>query len=175
MKREFTDHGWEDFPYLSFFNSQISTLFMSLQTLKTLYQRDLNRLKEEISLYQSEERLWHVEKGIANSGGNLCLHLVGNLQHFVGKGLGNTGYVRDREFEFAGKGVPKDELIQQVENTREVVLNTLDQLTEEDLAKDHPIILFGRTNSIDFILMHLSAHLTYHLGQINYHRRLLDG
>ncbi len=148
---------------------------MALETLKALYERDLKRLKEQISLYQSEERLWHMEQGIANSGGNLCLHLIGNLNHFIGKGLGNTGYVRDREFEFAGKGVPKEELIKQVEETLEVVLNTLGQLDEKELAKDFPIQLFGKTNSTEFILIHLAAHLTYHLGQINYHRRLLDG
>lgn len=147
---------------------------MPLQTLKALYQRDLNRLKEEVSLYRREEQLWAVQRGIANSGGNLCLHLVGNLKHFIGHVLGNTDYVRDREFEFSGKGVPQSQLLQQVDEARIVVLETLDGLEETDLAENYPIQLFGETNTTEFILIHLAVHLTYHLGQINYHRRLLD-
>ena len=147
---------------------------MPLQTLKAVYQRDLTRLQEEISSYQSEERLWDIEKGIANSGGNLCLHLVGNLNHFIGKVLGGTDYERDRAFEFAGKDVPRGKLLQQVEETREVVLETLDKLDETQLSENYPIQLFGETNTTEFILIHLAVHLTYHLGQINYHRRLLD-
>lgn len=147
---------------------------MLLQTLSFLYDRDLNRLKEEISLYTLEERLWEIEKGISNSAGNLCLHLVGNLNTFIGKALGNTNYVRDREFEFAGKGIPKEKLLQQVEDTREMVLKTLDQLSEGDLTLNHPMTLFGKEQSNEFMLLQMAVHLSYHLGQINYHRRLLD-
>ena len=47
-------------------------------TLIELFERDLNRLKNEISTYKNEDRLWIIEKSINNSGGNLCLHLLGN-------------------------------------------------------------------------------------------------
>ena len=147
---------------------------MPIQHLKFLYKRDLDRLEEEISQYKSEEKLWYTEKGIANSGGNLCLHLVGNLNTFIGKALGNTGYVRDREFEFAGKGVPKEELLRQVVETREIVLSALDQLDGADLAQNHPMTLFGKEQTTEFMILQMAVHLSYHLGQINYHRRLLD-
>jgi len=71
--------------------------------LKSLIIRDLEKLKEEIAAYQNEEKLWHIEKNIANSAGNMCLHLVGNLNTYIGAAYGETGYVRNRPDEFALK------------------------------------------------------------------------
>ena len=147
---------------------------MITESLKSLYTRDLNKLKTEIESYQNEQSLWKIDKDILNSGGNLCLHLVGNLKHFFGAILGNSGYVRNRELEFSLKNISRTELIQQVEETLKDVISTLDQLSEEDLAKEYPIEPLGYTMTTEYFLIHLFGHLSYHLGQINYHRRLLD-
>jgi hypothetical protein len=148
---------------------------MLKESLKSIFTRDLNKLKAEIELYQSEENIWHVEKNIANSAGNLCLHLVGNLNTFVGAELGNTGYIRNRELEFSLKNIPRIELVTKVEDTIKVVNKSLDGLTEADLSNDYPLVKVAEGgSSVAFMLMHLSTHLAYHLGQINYHRRLLD-
>ncbi|MEP0365417.1 MAG: DUF1572 family protein [Cyclobacteriaceae bacterium] len=147
---------------------------MLLETLTALFERDLGRLKTEISSYQGEEALWSVDKEIANSGGNLAMHLVGNLKAFVGAELGGTGYVRDREFEFAGKGLSKSQLVSEIEETIEIVSTTLKKLGAEDLKKDFPVVVFGKKTSTEYMLVHLATHLAYHLGQVNYHRRLLD-
>lgn len=148
---------------------------MLTESLQSLYTRDLNKLKTEINSYQHEEALWRTDKSISNSGGgNLCLHLVGNLKHFFGAILGDSGYVRNREEEFSLKNIPRPELIQQIEETLHVVISTLHQLSEEDLAKEYPIEPLGYTMTTEYFLIHLFGHLSYHLGQINYHRRLLD-
>lgn len=147
---------------------------MLLKTLKYLFKRDLEKLKKEIIAYQQEENIWIVDKNITNCGGNLCLHLVGNLNHFMGNYLGNTGYVRQRDLEFSLKNVPRVTLIKQVEDTIVVIENTLNKLTEADLEKEYPIIVFKDKMETGLFLSHLTTHLTYHLGQINYHRRLLD-
>ena len=147
---------------------------MLLKTLQTIFIRDLSRLKKEIEQYQDEEMMWTIENSIANSAGNLCLHLVGNLKTYIGLHLGSTGYIRDRKFEFAGKNVPKEELLASITKTIEVVTITLDELTEEDLSKEFPIKVFEEKTSTEFMLIHLATHLNYHLGQVNYHRRLLD-
>lgn len=144
------------------------------ESIKSLFTRDLNQLKKEIEAYQNEDVIWKNDKNILNSGGNLTLHLVGNINHFVGAILGNSGYVRNREEEFSLKNISKSELILQVEETLNVVVLTLDQLSEEDLAKDYPIEPLGYKMSTAYFLIHLFGHLGYHLGQINYHRRLLD-
>ena len=147
---------------------------MITESLKSLYTRDLNKLKTEIESYQNEEAIWKIDKNILNSGGNLCLHLVGNLNHFFGAILGNSGYIRKRELEFSLKNIPKSELIKQVEEALNAVISTLDQLSEEDLAKNYPIEPLGYTMTTEYFLIHLFGHLSYHLGQINYHRRFLD-
>lgn len=148
---------------------------MLKEALKSLFTRDLNRLKAEIEQYQDEQHIWRVDRNIANSAGNLCLHLVGNLNTYVGAELGKTGYVRDRPLEFSLKNVPRAELVSMVEATIKVVNETLEPLTDQDLEKDYPQVkIVEGGSSIAFMLIHLSGHLAYHLGQINYHRRLLD-
>lgn len=147
---------------------------MITESLKSLYTRDLSKLKTEIESYQNEEALWKIDKEISNSAGNLCLHLVGNLKHFFGAILGNSGYIRNRDEEFLLKNIPKSELIIQVEETLNAVISTLSQLSEEDLEKEYPIEPLGYKMTTEYFLIHLFGHLSYHLGQINYHRRLLD-
>lgn len=145
-----------------------------IQSLQSLFTRDLNKLKTEIESYQNEDVIWKTDKNILNSAGNLSLHLVGNISHFIGAVLGNSGYIRNRELEFSLKDIPRQELIQQIENTIEVVNSSLEKLSEEDLKKEYPIEPLGYTMTTEYFLIHLIGHLEYHLGQINYHRRLLD-
>ena len=147
---------------------------MMTDTLIELFERDLQKLKNEIDLYKAEENLWIVKEGIANSAGNLCLHLIGNLSHFIGATLGNTGYIRHREDEFSLKNIPRQDLITNIENCVLIVKTTLQKLTADDLEKEFPQQIFEKSINTEMMLMHLTTHLTYHLGQINYHRRLLD-
>lgn len=145
-----------------------------IETLKTLFNRDLNRLKLEIESYQNESKIWYVDKNIANSAGNLCLHLIGNLNTYIGAQIGKTNYIRNRELEFSQKDIQQSELIAKINATIIAVNNSLDQLTDENLKEEYPLFVFEAKTSIGFLLIHLTTHLTYHLGQINYHRRLLD-
>ena len=147
---------------------------MQIETLKTLFNRDLHKLKQEIELYQNENNLWKIEKGISNSAGNLCLHLIGNLNNFIGSELGKTNYSRNRPLEFSLKHIPKTELIEKIEETILVLNKTLETVTPEILQQEYPILVFESKTTTEFFLVHLSPHLAYHLGQINYHRRLLD-
>ncbi len=147
---------------------------MLKETLLKIFERDLNQLKDEINLYSNESKLWIVREEISNSAGNLCLHLTGNLNHFIGTLLGNSDYMRDRNGEFSTKYVTRAELTNQIEKTIEIVKNTLDKLPSEDFEKDFPEIFRGDTVKTDFMLVHLLTHFNYHLGQINYHRRLIS-
>ena len=147
---------------------------MLLDTLRQLFARDLNRLQQEIELYEDEHRIWHVEKGIANSAGNLCLHLVGNLTTYISAELGGVPYTRDRDGEFSQKGLPRLELIQQITKTRTEVDEALRRLPASALSAEYPLQVFESKTSTEYFLIHLATHLAYHLGQVNYHRRLLD-
>jgi uncharacterized damage-inducible protein DinB len=148
---------------------------MLINTLIQLFERDLNRLMTEIGLYKEEATIWKIEKGISNSTGNLTLHLIGNLNTYIGKELGGTGYVRNRELEFSAKFVKRDLLIEQLNATLEMVKTTLSSLSNEDLNLEYPILVFTEKTTTEYLLVHLTTHLTYHLGQINYHRRLIEG
>lgn len=145
-----------------------------IETLTKLFLRDLEKLKTEITLNKKEENLWKLSGEILNSAGNLCLHLCGNLQHFIGAVLGNSGYVRNRDAEFSRKNVPITELVEEIDLTAKVVQKVLAELKEDDLQKIYPINVFGYEMTTEYLLTHMAAHLNYHLGQINYHRRLLD-
>ena len=147
---------------------------MLIETFKFLFNRDLLKLKQEIESYSDQNKLWNVEKGISNSAGNLCLHLIGNLNHFIGATLGNTGYVRNRELEFSQKNIPADELVKRINDTVVVVENTLNKLSDDILNEYFPLLYHDERVSTMLMLTHLLTHLGYHLGQINYLRRLYD-
>ena len=146
---------------------------MLYQSLPYFFERDLLKLKEEINGYKNEADLWVVKNEISNSAGNLCLHLIGNLKHFIGATLGNTGYVRTRDLEFSSKNVPLQRLNEEIDLVLTVVKDTLGKLPAADYEKDFPLLMQNQTVSTGQMLLHLLTHLSYHLGQINYHRRLI--
>lgn len=147
---------------------------MLTTTLKTLFRRDLEKLITELNQYQNESKIWYIEKGISNSAGNLALHLVGNLNTYIGLYLGHTGYVRNRELEFSLKDIPRTTLVQMIADTIAMIDTVMDTLTVEQVEAIYPIEVFDGPIYTSHFLVHLSGHLTYHLGQVNYHRRLLD-
>lgn len=150
---------------------------MVIESLKSLYQRDLEKLRKEIEMYSNEANLWKVDGGVTNSAGNLCLHLVGNLNAYIGAELGNSGYVRQRDLEFSTKDTPRAELLKMIDDTITVVASGLGKVSAEQLEADYPQVVFADKGPMTtgYFLIHLAGHLNWHLGQINYHRRLLDG
>ena len=145
-----------------------------LESILSLTIRDLKRLGREIENYKDEENLWVVANEINNSGGNLCMHICGNLQHFVGEIIGKSGYVRKREAEFESKNIPKSSLLAEIDKTKEAVTQALEKFEEVLQYKTYPIEVLGKPMTYDYFLVHLYGHLNYHLGQINYHRRILE-
>lgn len=147
---------------------------MLKNVLIEIYERELNKLITEINLYPDDESLWLTKGEITNSAGNLALHLLGNLNHFLGAVLHKNGYVRDRDREFSAKNISRKELCRKIDETIAVVKDTIENLSNEDFSKDYPLEFQEKTVKTDFFLVHLVTHLNYHLGQINYHRRLLS-
>jgi uncharacterized damage-inducible protein DinB len=146
---------------------------MITNVLIKLFEKDLNRVTDEINQYPDDSSLWVVKDGINNSGGNLCLHLAGSLQHFIGAELGGSGYVRNRDAEFSLKNITRKKLLDELEATRMAVRDALEQVSKKELEKDYPHKFGGETVTTEQFLLHMLGHLNYHMGQINYHRRLL--
>lgn len=145
-----------------------------LQSLIKLYKRDLGTVIKELQSYKKESHIWSVQKDVTNCTGNLVLHVVGNLNHFIGAVLGNTGYIRQRDLEFSKKNTPIKELIVMLDATIDMIETTLSNLSEVDLQNEYRRNPFEDYMTTEYFLLHLKSHLSYHLGQINYHRRLLD-
>ncbi|MBP6334126.1 MAG: DUF1572 family protein [Bacteroidia bacterium] len=146
---------------------------MYIPIMVDIFIRELNKLTDEINLYQDEKNLWKVSGQVTNSAGNLTLHICGNLQHFIGSVLGNTGYERNRDLEFSAKDVSRVQLLLDIEKTKAIVESTLKNLHEEDLSQIYPLQKSGKEMNTAYLLTHLLTHLNYHIGQINYHRRMI--
>jgi len=140
--------------------------------LGSLFERDLEHLQIEADAYAHEEQLWQLVEGIRNSGGNLILHICGNLQHYIGANLGESGYERDRAFEFSGR-VTRGALAETIDITRHVVLTYLADVSEQKLSEPYTAESFDHPMTTSHFLIHLYGHMRYHLGQINYHRRMV--
>ena len=144
-------------------------------SLIQLLTRDIDKLQKELQLYTKEESLWITNKEIKNSAGNLAIHIIGNLNHFIGAILGNSGYIRQRDKEFNDKNIPLKLILDELDNVKETIEKAILALTENDLKNEYSLNVFKKEHmSTEYFLIHLYGHLNYHLGQINYHRRLLD-
>lgn len=145
-----------------------------MEALIQLFNRDIAKLKLEIESFDKDENLWKLQGQISNTAGNLCLHLIGNLNHFIGVIIGKSGYERNREAEFNDKNIDRDQLVKMILDTKTIVASSLKNFKKERINDTYPIQVFGEDMTYEFFLIHLEAHLNYHLGQINYLRRILD-
>jgi hypothetical protein len=143
--------------------------------LAAILDRDLSTLRREVEAYPDERELWREVPGVSNVAGTLVLHLAGNLQHYFGTRLGGTGYVRDRPAEFSRRGVPRSELLREIEAARDAVRAGLARLSESQLGAEFPEAVAGARLATGEYLVHLSVHFAYHLGQVDYHRRVVTG
>ncbi len=134
---------------------------MITDIVRDLILRELRAFRREIEAYANERDLWALPPGISNSGGTLALHLAGNLQHYVGARLGGTDYVRHRDLEFSRREVDRAELLHGLDAAAAAVERTFDRLTDAPSTGEW--------------LIHLAVHLGYHLGQVDYHRRMVTG
>lgn len=144
---------------------------MQSTNLRLVLTRDLRALAREIAAYPDDAMLWQPIPGISNTGGTLALHLVGNLQHFVGTVLGGSSYVRNRDAEFARRDASRAELAAEIDRTIAAVDSTIATLDDARLALPYPVEVGGHRFTTGRFLTHLASHLAYHLGQVDYHRR----
>lgn len=143
--------------------------------IAAILERDLSTLRREVEAYPEERALWNEVPGLTNVAGTLVLHLAGNLQHYFGARLGRTGYVRDRAAEFARRDVSRAELLREIEAAREAVKAGMARLTESQLEAEFPESIGGSRLITGEYLLHLTTHFAYHLGQVDYHRRVVTG
>jgi uncharacterized damage-inducible protein DinB len=142
--------------------------------LASLFRRDLARLSKQVEAFPNDDALWQTAPGVLNAAGNLALHIEGNLREFVGRQLGNLPYRRNRELEFSAKGLSRDELGVRLAGLRESIPAVIAELSEEQMEGEYPEVVLEAPMSTREFLIHLYGHLNWHLGQVNYLRRILN-
>jgi len=149
---------------------------MITQYLDAIYARELATMRDELLAYENEADIWRTPPGISNPTGTLALHVAGNLRHFIGAKLGGTGYVRDRDAEFADRDVPRATIVERLDAAAHEVAISLEALDPARLEEPYDVGFGVGTNpvTLDFLL-HLASHLAFHVGQAGYHRRLVTG
>jgi uncharacterized damage-inducible protein DinB len=149
---------------------------LMLDALRRMFRRDIAALRREVDAYPDDASLWQLVPGIANSGGTLALHIAGNLRHFIGAALGNSGYVRNRDEEFSARNAARAYVVEQLADAEHTVDRVLRDFDASRLADEFPAPLPADMRArIGPFLMHLAVHLGYHLGQVDYHRRMVTG
>jgi len=141
-----------------------------------LFSNGLDKLREELLAYTDDNALWILSGAIKNSTGNLAQHLVGNLKTFIGREMGGFPYTREREREFNERRYERPDLLRMIDETKELIVKTLTGKDDEFMNRAFPpeVVTVREGQTFGFMLAYLYAHLNYHLGQINYHRRLLN-
>lgn len=146
-----------------------------IDDVRRLLLRELAALGREIELFPDDEAVWRTAPGVTNSAGTLALHVCGNLKHYVGAVLGATGYERDREAEFRTRDLSREEIAREIRWTSDVVSSVLPGVSEERLAAPYPERVGGVVLPCRLFLLHLCVHLSLHLGQAGYLRRIVTG
>jgi hypothetical protein len=141
--------------------------------LGALYRRDLTRLIQQIEAYPNDATLWQTHPAITNSAGNLVLHLEGNLREYIGRQLGNIPYTRKRELEFSSRGISQEELLRRVAELKVTIPSVIERLSPEQFEMEYPEIVLQRATSTHEFVIHLHGHLNWHMGEIDYLRRIL--
>ena len=141
--------------------------------LRFLFDRDLGKLSQQIEAFPNDEALWQTLPGVTNTAGNLALHIEGNLREYVGRQLGNLPYERKRDLEFSSKGMSRAELSSRLAELRRSIPSVIEELSAEQMEMEYPEVVLGTPTSTQQFLIHLHGHLNWHLGQVDYLRRIL--
>jgi hypothetical protein len=115
------------------------------------------------------EQLWRKPHSYGNSVGHLILHLTGNLNYYIGARVADTGYVRDREREFAEtKPFPKEELFAAFDLTIAMVVATIRKQKPDDWMKEYSAQREPEAKERFSIFLRSAGHAYHHVGQIIY-------
>lgn len=148
---------------------------MTQNSLAPLFRRDLTRLGQQIDALPNDDALWQTLPGVTNAAGNLVLHIEGNLREYVGRQLGKLPYRRNRELEFSLQGMSRSELGARIGELRLSIPSVIEGITLEQMEMEYPEVVLGVAVSTQQFLIHLYGHLNWHLGQVDYLRRIVTG
>lgn len=118
------------------------------------------------------DKLWWRANAGSNSGGNLVLHLAGNVRQWIVSGVGGAADVRHRDAEFAAteaiavaNGVADvDGLIATLDAACADAVSVLERIGVGSLGE--PRMIQGRETTVFAAVYHVVEHFSGHTGQI---------
>ncbi|WP_235299197.1 DinB family protein [Portibacter marinus] len=122
----------------------------------------------------NEEQVWYSQNENVNSVANLILHICGNLRQYVCSGIFREKDVRDRDREFSAEPgrFDKKELKSMFAETMEELGEKIELLTPEILTQNYSVQGFQESGIA--IMIHITEHLSYHVGQITHITKSLE-
>jgi len=151
--------------------STIIRNFIILDVKRRLFAEGIVRIKKCLDQL-SEEQVWYKHNANINTVGNLILHLCGNVTQYVLHGIDGQPNVRQRANEFSEPGpIAHEVLIKKLDVLQEDVDAALDRITADDLTKERQVQ--GFDENVTSILIHVTEHFSYHVGQITYYTKYI--
>jgi uncharacterized protein DUF1572 len=139
--------------------------------------RDFGKRVHDLSEELSEQEFWTKPYPYGNSVGHLALHIIGNLNYYIGARIAQTGYARDRDREFnESDPPPKKEVLRRLDEVVELVVKTLETQTSDSWGTEYSAAGWEALNDRFTAFHRCAAHFQYHTGHMIYlvyeHRRL---
>jgi uncharacterized damage-inducible protein DinB len=133
----------------------------------THYEKHAAALRE-LAAPLSEQQFWAKPFAFGNSFGHLVLHLIGNLNYYIGAQIAGTGYVRDRPLEFSNASPPsKAEVLNRLDEAIAMVIRTIRSQSAEDWSREYSGTGVDARNRFEMV-MQCDSHLQHHVGQMMY-------
>lgn len=117
----------------------------------------------------SDDEFWLNPYPYGNSIGHLVLHIMGNLNYYIGAQLAATGYLRDREREFTENSpLSKAETLQKLATTIRTVIATLEKQQATDWTMPYSADGVDDVHDRFNIFLRCAVHFHHHIGHMSY-------
>lgn len=137
-------------------------------TLAAYYEETRDKLHHWVAPLTTEQ-IWRKPYPYGNSVGHLVLHLTGNLNHYIGARIAQTGYLRDRPMEFSDTStLPKEQVLANFDRAIDMVAATIRAQTADSLLEPYSDPTEPRSNTRFAVFVRMAAHAYHHVGQIIY-------
>ncbi|MZQ81035.1 DUF1572 domain-containing protein [Paenibacillus sp. 5J-6] len=138
--------------------------------LKIRFDSIEKRIELVLNQLDNQQVNWRPNES-SNSIANLIVHMSGNINERIGKGMNEKPYFRNRDEEFGEQFKTKDELIEMILISLHEVKDTLMAMSEKRFSDTKIPDNRDLTNLEIFI--QTATHISEHTGQIFYIAKML--
>ena len=148
---------------------------MLVRSVAAILDRDLRTLAREVEAYPDERQLWQPVPGCRIPRGRSRSTSPETCDTtWVHSSAARATCVIARR-KFSRRDISRAQLLAEIEAARSEVGRTLAGLKDESLPHRYPEAITDHHVETEEYLVHLVSHFTYHLGQLDTHRRIVTG